>query len=85
MGRVLEIKVSDIKGDSRRKSIVLARQVAMYLAKELIDESLIKIASSFGGKTHSTLIHAWKKISEEMKTNYTLNRQIEMIKRNLEK
>jgi chromosomal replication initiator protein len=85
VGRVLEVKVSDIKGDSRRKSIALARQVAMYLAKELIDESLIKIASSFGGKTHSTLIHAWKKISEEMKTNYTLGRQIEMIKRNLEK
>ena len=62
----------------------MARQVAMYLAKELIDESLMKIAASFGGKTHSTLLHAWKKIDQELKNNHTLGRQIQMIKKNLD-
>jgi len=81
---VFEVRVSDLKGDSRLKNIALARQVAMYLAKELINESLMKIASSFGGKTHSTLLHAWKKISHEIAKNDTLKRQIQMVKRNLD-
>jgi chromosomal replication initiator protein len=78
-----EIRISDIKGDSRLKKIALARQVAMYLAKELIDDSLQKIASSFGGKTHSTLLHSWKKIAKDLKTDEKLNRQVQIIKRNL--
>jgi len=81
---IFEIKVSEIKGDSRLKKIAHARQVAMYLAKELINDSLQKIASSFGGKTHSTLLHAWKKITKEIEKNQTLLRQIEMIKKNIE-
>jgi len=79
-----EVKVSDLKGDVRLKNIAFARQVAMFLAKELIDDSLMKIASSFGGKTHSTLLHAWKKITDELKENETLSRQIQMIKKNLD-
>ena len=81
---VFELRISDLKGDSRLKNIALARQVAMYLAKELINESLMKIASSFGGKTHSTLLHSWKKISHELEKNSTLKKQIQLIKRNLE-
>ena len=79
-----EIRVSDIKGDSRLKNIALSRQVAMYLSKELINESLQKIASSFGGKTHSTLLHAWKKISSQLENDQMLRRQIQMIKKNIE-
>ena len=56
----------------------------MYLSKELISDSLQKIALSFGGKTHSTLLYSWKKISNEIKTNPTLQRQIEIIKKNIE-
>ncbi len=81
---VFEVRVSDIKGESRLKNIALARQVAMYLAKELINDSLMKIAESFGGKTHSTLLHAWKKISHEMKDNQTLFRQVQMVKKNIQ-
>lgn len=81
---VFEVRISDIKGDSRLKQIALARQVAMYLAKELIQESLSKIAASFGGKTHSTLLHAWKKITQQLEKNDLLRRQIQMIKRNIE-
>lgn len=84
VANIFEVRVSEIKGESRLKNIALARQVAMYLAKEMMDESLIKIASSFGGKTHSTLLHSWKKISESLKTDTTLSKQIQLVKRNLE-
>lgn len=80
---VFEIKISDIKSDSRLKDTAQARQVAMYLAKELLNESLVKIAASFGGKTHSTLLHAWKKISLEIKSNSLLAKQINLVRRNL--
>jgi len=81
---VFEVKVSEIKGESRHKEITMARQVAMYLAKEMIADSLIKIAASFGGKTHSTLLHAWKKISDLIQINETLRRQVEMAQKNIE-
>jgi len=82
---VYEVRISDLKGDSRQKNIAFARQVAMYLAKEMIEDSLIKLAASFGGKTHSTLLHAWKKISDQLQSNEELSRQLQMIRRNIEK
>lgn len=81
---VFEVRISELKGESRHKEIATARQVAMYLAKEMIDDSLMKIAASFGGKTHSTLIHAWKKVSDQIQINETLRRQVQMIRRNIE-
>jgi chromosomal replication initiator protein len=81
---IFEVRISEIKGESRHKEIALARQVAMYLAKEMIDDSLMKIAASFGGKTHSTLLHAWKKITDQIQINETLRRQVQMVKRNIE-
>lgn len=80
---VFEVRISELKGESRHKEIALARQVAMYLAKEMIDDSLMKIAASFGGKTHSTLLHAWKKITDQVQINDTLRRQVQMVKRNI--
>lgn len=81
---VFEIKFSDLKGDSRKKNIAFARQVAMYLAKETVTDSLENLGKSFGGKSHSTLIHAWNKISKDLETNSTLKRQIQMVRRHLE-
>ncbi len=81
---IFEVKVSDLTGGSRNKSIAFPRQVAMYMAKELMNDSLMKLAASFGGKTHSTLLHAWKKISGQLAKDDTLRRQIDMAKRNLE-
>lgn len=81
---VFEVRISEIKGESRHKEIALARQVAMYLAKEMIDDSLMKIAASFGGKTHSTLLHAWKKITDQIQINEMLRRQVQMVRRNIE-
>ena len=84
VGTLFEVRVSDIRGTSRLKNIAFARQVAMYLAKELMTDSLMKLASAFGGKTHSTLLHAWKKVGLQLEKDETLRRQIEMARRNLE-
>lgn len=81
---VFEVRIAEIKSESRHKEIALARQVAMYLAKEMIDDSLKKIASSFGGKTHSTLLHAWKKITDQIQLDEHLRRQVQMVRRNIE-
>lgn len=78
------VRVSDLCGSSRAKNIALPRQVAMYLAKEMINDSLMKLAASFGGKTHSTLLHAWKKISNQIGKDEMLRRQIQMARRNIE-
>jgi chromosomal replication initiator protein len=81
---LFEVRTSDLRGTSRAKEVAFPRQVAMYLAKELINDSLMKLASAFGGKTHSTLLHAWKKISEQAQKDEHLRRQIQMARRNLE-
>ncbi|NRA89729.1 MAG: chromosomal replication initiator protein DnaA [Simkaniaceae bacterium] len=78
------VRESDLRGTSRAKEIAYPRQIAMYLAKELLGESLIKIASSFGGKTHSTLLHAWKKISKQIECDDVLRRQVQMTRQNIE-
>ncbi|MCF7852452.1 MAG: chromosomal replication initiator protein DnaA [Simkaniaceae bacterium] len=80
---MFNVRISDLKGTSRSKDIALPRQVAMYLAKELINESLIKLASSFGGKTHSTLLHSWNKIKDQLQRDEILRRQVQMTKQNL--
>ncbi|MFZ4772651.1 MAG: chromosomal replication initiator protein DnaA [Chlamydiia bacterium] len=81
---MFNVRVNDLKSTSRTKEIAFPRQVAMYLAKELINESLVKLASSFGGKTHSTLLHSWTKIKKQMENDEKLKRQIVMTKQNLE-
>lgn len=80
---VFQVKVSDLKGSNRTQDIALPRQVAMYLAKEMINESLNMLGASFG-KTHSTILHAYKNIEKKVATDDNLRRQIGMIRRNIE-
>lgn len=80
---IFQVKVSDLRGSSRTKDVALPRQVAMYLAKLLIDGSLMVIGESFG-KTHSTILHACKTIEKKMQEDEQLRRQIGMIRRNIE-
>jgi chromosomal replication initiator protein len=80
---VFQVKVSDLRGSTRTKDIALPRQVAMYLAKEMINESLIMLGASFG-KTHSTILHAYKNIEKKVATDETLRRQIGMVRRNID-
>lgn len=63
------VEKADIMGRKRKREIVLARQVAMYLAKELTDASLAAIGAEVGGRDHSTVIYADKAIRDLMDTN----------------
>ncbi|HOV89241.1 MAG TPA: chromosomal replication initiator protein DnaA [Syntrophorhabdaceae bacterium] len=73
------IKSSDIKSNKRTKSIMLSRQVAIYLARKLTNSSLVDIGNKFGGKDHSTIIHSIKKIEEELKWKSDLKTIVEKI------
>lgn len=80
---VFDVRVSDLKGTSRTQKIAEARQVAMYLAKEMIQESLMMIGASFG-KTHSTILHACKTIENKIKKDEALKHQISLCRRNID-
>ncbi|MBP8654231.1 MAG: chromosomal replication initiator protein DnaA [Proteocatella sp.] len=73
------IKISDFNLKKRTREIAFPRQVAMYLSRELTDLSLPKIGESFGGKDHTTVMHAHEKISNDIKKNKDLKDKIENI------
>ncbi|MBE9528258.1 MAG: chromosomal replication initiator protein DnaA [Proteobacteria bacterium] len=77
------VKTSDLKSKRRHKSIAFPRQVAMYIARESGSFSYPEIGSAFGGKDHSTAIHAFKKIDTSAKENGELFRSIQQIKKDL--
>ncbi|GAB4233849.1 MAG: chromosomal replication initiator protein DnaA [Chlamydiales bacterium] len=79
---VFQVRLTDIKGKSRTKDIALSRQVAMFLAKEMIKDSLVAIGAYFG-KKHSTILHACKNIEHKMESDEMLCRQIDMIRRSI--
>lgn len=62
VGNFYGVSLKEIKGAKRVQNIVHARQVAMYLARELTDNSLPKIGKEFGGRDHTTVMHAYNKI-----------------------
>ena len=80
VGNFYGVSVKEMKGSRRVQNIVLARQVAMYLARELTDNSLPKIGREFGGKDHTTVIHAHGKIKTMLETDDNLRLEIENIK-----
>lgn len=67
-----DLKTSDLKAKRKTKQIVLARQIAIYLARKLTKSSLVEIGERFGGKDHSTVLHAVNKITNEIQTNQKL-------------
>ncbi len=75
-----DIRVGDIKGDKRPKNIAVPRQIAMYLSREMTNLSLKDIGDSFGGKDHTTVIHAIKTITKKSDTDETIKRNILLLK-----
>jgi chromosomal replication initiator protein len=75
-----QIKVDDLKAKKRTKTVAYPRQIAMYLSRELTDNSLPKIGDEFGGRDHTTVIHAHEKISRLFTTDEELQKQIQDIK-----
>jgi chromosomal replication initiator protein len=75
-----DIKLSDIKSKKKLKNIAFPRQIAMFLSRSLTSASFSEIGSKFGGKDHSTIIHACKKIENLLKSDKTINATIKKIK-----
>ena len=62
----------------------MPRQIAMYLCRELTNNSLPQIGNSFGGRDHTTVIHAYEKISKERQEDAKLDRTIEQLMQRIE-
>ena len=73
------LRVEDLKSQRRTRNIAYPRQIAMYLSRKLTDMSLPKIGEEFGGRDHTTVIHAYEKISEGLKSDESLQRTIDDI------
>ena len=78
-----KIKVADMYSKKRPASIARPRQIAMYLAKELTQKSLPEIGELFGGRDHTTVLHAVRKMGAERQTNTELNQQLHVLEQTL--
>ncbi len=78
-----QLKVSELKSDKRIKTVVLPRQIAIYLCRDLTKASFPEIGDKFGGKNHSTVIHSVNKIIKILTQDHDMKNTIEIIKRGL--
>ncbi|MBY0163461.1 chromosomal replication initiator protein DnaA [Paenibacillus lautus] len=72
VGEYYNLRLEDFKARKRTKAVAFPRQIAMYLSRELTDYSLPKIGEAFGGRDHTTVIHAHEKITQSLKTDQEL-------------
>lgn len=84
VGRHYNVARTDLLSPRRARIVVLPRQVGMYLAKKMTARSLPEIGRRFGGRDHSTVLHAVRKIEEQMKTDDKLAREITLLTRLVE-
>lgn len=78
-----KISVADMISKKRPKEIAYPRQIAMYLIREITGKSLPAIGKEFGGRDHTTVIYAHKQISDKMKTDTSLQKEMDTIKSHL--
>ncbi|AJS60700.1 chromosomal replication initiator protein DnaA [Paenibacillus sp. IHBB 10380] len=72
VGEYYNLRMEDFKARKRTKAVAFPRQIAMYLSRELTDFSLPKIGEAFGGRDHTTVIHAHDKITQALKVDQDL-------------
>lgn len=77
------ITLAEMKGKKRNKHIVVPRQVAMYLSREFTNNSLPKIGKEFGGKDHTTVIHAHEKIQKLKKEDVEMKNHLDQLEKEL--
>ncbi|KPJ69704.1 chromosomal replication initiation protein [candidate division WOR-1 bacterium DG_54_3] len=77
------VKLDDMSAKIRTKEIAIARQIAMYLARELTASSLPKIGEEFGGRDHTTVLHAYEKIKSLMKSDPSTQEAVKIIAQKL--
>ena len=78
-----KIKIADMYSKKRPASIALPRQIAMYLSKELTQKSLPEIGELFGGRDHTTVLHAVRKITDSRIKNADLNRDLHLLEQQI--
>lgn len=83
VARYYNIRIEEFKSKKRNREISYPRQIAMYLCRELTDMSLPKIGDEFGGRDHTTVIHAYDKITEDIEKNPETRRAVSELKRNI--
>ena len=81
VSRHFGVSKSDILSERRHRSVVWPRQIGMYLAKQLTSRSLPEIGRRFGGRDHTTVLHAIKKIEGQLPGNPRLKDEIEALKK----
>ncbi|EMI25065.1 chromosomal replication initiator protein dnaA [Rhodopirellula europaea SH398] len=79
VARQLGVKSADMRSGSRRQNIVRARSLAMWLARRLTEDSLTQIGDAFGGRDHSTVLHAIRKIDGSLDDDVLLRRSADQI------
>ncbi len=77
VGEAFGLKLSELKAKSRTKTVAFPRQVAMYLARQLTHASLAEIGHAFGGKDHTTVLHAVQKITALLEDDPKLRRSVD--------
>ena len=78
------VRISDILSHRRARSIVRPRQIAMYFSKNLTTRSLPEIGRYFGGRDHTTVLHAVRKVSELERDDVQFAEDLEILRRMLE-
>ena len=77
------LRLSDLRSAKRQRKISEPRQIAMYLVRKLTGASLVQIGAKFGGKDHSTVVHAVKKITTRMSDDLEFRRQVDQLERSI--
>ncbi|MBI5931491.1 MAG: chromosomal replication initiator protein DnaA [Chloroflexi bacterium] len=81
--RFYQLSLDDILSKRRTKDVSYIRQLAIYLAREETQASWPEIGDAFGGRNHSTMVHGYKKVAEEMETNLDMRREIEDLRKHI--
>jgi chromosomal replication initiator protein len=84
VGRHFNVARTDLLSPRRARSVVVPRQVGMYLAKKMTSRSLPEIGRRFGGRDHSTVLHAVRKIDDQIKTDDRLAKEVALLIRLVE-
>jgi len=74
---------SDLTGENRKKEVMIPRQICMYLIRQALDHSYETIGESFGGRNHTTVLHACNKIIAQMKNDNRIMRDVNALKREI--
>ena len=78
------VRIADMHSARRARAVARPRQVAMYLSKQLTTRSLPEIGRKFGGRDHTTVMHAVKKVEELKTVDASFDEDVEMLRRMLE-